>query len=255
VPGAVLDASAIRTELLTFPGADGVQVNGYLARPAAEGSYPAMVVIHSAGGLSEHNQDVTRRFANLGYLALCPDLFTREDGPPPTGDLPAMMARLFAMRDATVLGDLEGAAELLQARSEATGKLGCIGFCMGGRYALLLACSSDRLDAAVDCWGGFIHSATPEQRSTPARPTPPLELAEQVRCPLMAAIGAEDNNPSPEIGARLRDALARSAQDTRVDVYEGAGHAFFADDRPSYRPEQATTLWDRVVPFFDTNLS
>jgi carboxymethylenebutenolidase len=255
VPGAVLDTSTIRVEQLTFPGADGVQVNGYLARPAAQGACPAMIVIHDAGGLGEHNQDITRRFANIGYVALCPDLYTRECGPPSMGDLPAMMARLFAMRDATVLGDLEGAADFLLGRVDVTDKLGCIGFCMGGRYTLLFACSSDKIDAAVDCWGGFIHSATPEERSTPARPTPPLELAERVRCPLMAAIGAEDQNPSPEIGARLREALARSSQDTRVDVYEGAGHAFFADYRPSYRPEQAAELWERVVPFFDTNLS
>jgi carboxymethylenebutenolidase len=255
VPGAVLDPAAIRAEQITYPASDGTQVNGYLAHPAHQGTYPAMILIHHAGGLDEHNQDVTRRFANIGYVALCPDLYTREGGPPPMDDLPAMMARLFAMRDATVLGDLEGAADFLRARPEVSGKLGCIGFCMGGRYTLLFACSSDKLDAAVDCWGGFIHSATPDERSTPERPTPPLELAEQVRCPLMAAIGAEDHNPSPEIGERLRDALERSTQTTRVDVYEGAGHAFFADYRASYRPEQAAKLWERVVPFFATTLS
>ena len=155
------------------------------------------------------SRDVTNRVANLGYVALARDLFTREGGPPPMDDLEAMMARLFAMSDETVLGDLEGAADLLRTREDCDGKVGCIGFCMGGRYTLLLACASNRLDAAVDCWGGFIDSATLEDRSTPERPTPPLELADRLSCPLMAAIGAEDHNPSPEVGERLRERAAR----------------------------------------------
>ena len=125
---------------------------------------------------------------------------------------------------------------------------------MGGRYTLLFACASNRLDAAVDCWGGFIDAATPEARSTPERPTPPLELAENLSCPLLAAIGAEDHNPSPEIGEQLRARAGKSDQEVSVDVYEGAGHAFFADHRPSYRPEAAAQLWERIVPFFSRHL-
>ena len=111
----------------------------------------------------------------------------------------------------------------------------------------------------MDCWGGFIDKATLEERSTPERPTPPLELVEQLRCPLLAAIGAEDQNPSPELGERLRERagnspIGRSGREIKVDVYEGAGHAFFADYRPSYRPEPAALLWERVVPFLGEHL-
>lgn len=262
VPGAVADPSRILDEELTYTGAGGTQVNGYLARPSALGEggrAPGMIVIHEAGGLGEHIRDVTRRFANVGYVALGVDLYTREGGPPPVGDLQALMARLFSMSDAVVIGDLEGAAAHLRARPDVTGKVGCIGFCMGGRFALLFACwpisdRSLRLDAAVDCWGGFIDAATPEERITELRPRPPLELAGQLHCPLLAAIGVEDHNPSPETGERLREALAQSPHETRVDVYEGAGHAFFADYRPSYRPAAAALLWERVVPFLDAHL-
>jgi carboxymethylenebutenolidase len=254
VPGAVADPSRILAEDLTYAGAEGVQVNGYLARPAAEGVYPAMVVIHEAGGLGEHIRDVVNRFANVGYVTLGLDLYTREGGPPPMGDLQALMARLFSMSDAVVLGDLEGAADHLRARPDVSGKVGCIGFCMGGRYTLLFACASDRLDAAVDCWGGFIDTATPEERTTELRPRPPLELAGQLHCPLLAAVGAEDHNPSPEIGERLREAVAATPHETQVDIYEGAGHAFFADYRPSYRPVPAALLWERVVPFLARHL-
>jgi carboxymethylenebutenolidase len=255
VPGAVADPTRIAAEDLTFSGAGGTQVGGYLARPAdADGARPAMIVIHEAHGLNEHIRDIANRFANIGYVALAVDLYTREGGPPPMDDMQALMARLFSMSDATVLGDLEGAADFLKARADVTGKIGCIGFCMGGRYTLLFAVSSDRLSAAVDCWGGFIDRATPEETSTPERPTPPLELADKLSCPLLAAVGAEDQNPSPELAEQLRERAAASGQEVKVDVYEGAGHAFFADYRPSYAPGPAARLWGEIVPFLQRHL-
>jgi carboxymethylenebutenolidase len=258
VPGAVTDPSAVVTEELTFAGADGAHVNGYLARPAdpeaAAVRRPGVIVIHEAMGLNEHIRDVVDRFANLGYAALGVDLYTREGGPPPMGDMQAMMKRLFAMSDATVLGDLQGAADYLGTRHDVSDRIGCIGFCMGGRYTLLFACAGDRLSAAVDCWGGFIDRAAPEERSTPERPTPPLEMADRLGCPLLAAVGAEDQNPSPQLGEELRARASASGQEVSVDVYEGAGHAFFADYRPTYRPEPAAKLWSRIVPFFANHL-
>jgi carboxymethylenebutenolidase len=111
----------------------------------------------------------------------------------------------------------------------------------------------------VTCWGGFIDRATPEEHSTPERPTPPLELADRLSCPLLAAVGAEDKNPSPELGAQLRERAGRSpigpsGREIKVDVYEDAGHAFFADYRPNYRPAPAAKLWGEIVPFFARNL-
>jgi carboxymethylenebutenolidase len=256
VPGALTDAARVRAEQLTFAGAEGTAISGYLSVPAGgdERKRPAMIVIHEAGGLGEHIRDVANRFANLGYLALGVDMYTRAGGPPPMEDMQAVMAQLFAMSDAHALGDLEGGADLLRAREDCSGKVGCIGFCMGGRYTLLFACASDRLDAAVDCWGGFVDKATFEERSTLARPRPPLELAQQLQCPLLAAIGAEDHNPSPAVGEQLRTQATRSGQEVQVDVYEGAGHAFFADYRPTYRPGPAAKLWSRVVPFLERHL-
>jgi len=258
VPGAVTDPARVRAEELTFPGAEGTPVNGYLAVPTDTGearTRPAMIVIHTVAGLAGHVKDVANRLANLGYVGLAVDLFTREGGPPPMDDIGAMLERLFAMPDATALGDLDGAAEFLRARADVNGKVGCIGFCMGGRFTLLFACASDRLDAAVDCWGGFIDRATLRERTSETRPTPPLELPNRLSCPLYAAIGAEDENPSPEVGARLRDRATGSGQEVTVEIYEGAGHAFFADDRPSYRAGPAATLWGEAVPFLERHLT
>ena len=257
VPGAVADPAGLAGEDLTFAGAGGTQVNGYLVRRLDSDPSrprPAMIVIHEAHGLNEHIRDIANRLANIGYVALAVDLYTREGGPPPMDDLQALMKRLFSMSDETVLGDLEGAADFLRARPDVSGKVGCAGFCMGGRYTLLFACASDRLNAAIDCWGGFIDRATPDERSTPARPTPPLELAGKLHCPLLAAVGAEDQNPSPELGEQLLERAAASGQEVKVDVYEGAGHAFFADYRPNYRPAAAAKLWEQIVPFLARNL-
>jgi carboxymethylenebutenolidase len=254
VPGAISDPTRISGEELTYAGAAGTQINGYLARPADAASHPAVIVIHEAMGLNEHIRDVANRLANIGYVALGVDLYTREGGPPPPGDTAAMMQRLFSISDETVLGDLEGAADHLRSLDGVTGRTGCIGFCMGGRYTLLFACASDRLNAAVDCWGGFIDRATPDERSTPARPTPPLEMVDRLSCPLLAAVGAEDQNPSPELAAQLRDRAAASGQAVKVDVYDGAGHAFFADYRPTYRPPAAAKLWNEIVSFLHSHL-
>ena len=254
VPGAVTDPSALRAEDIVYPGFHGDPVGGYVVRPSGEQALPGMIVIHEAGGLGAHIRDVCDRIAQLGYVTLGVDLYSREGGPPPMDDAQALLARLFSIPDARVLGDLEGAADHLRARADSLEAIGCIGFCMGGRYTLLFATAGERLQAAVDCWGGFIDKATLEERSTLERPTPPLELAERLHCPLLAAVGAEDHNPSPAIGEQLREQAARSGQEVEVDVYDGAGHAFFADYRPSYRPAPAALLWERVVPFLERHL-
>jgi carboxymethylenebutenolidase len=255
VPGAVTDPSTLTGKEITYPGFQGDDVNGYLVRPRTPpGSLPGLVLIHEAGGLGDHIRDVANRLANIGHVVLAVDLYTREGGPPER-NMEAILARLFSMSDATVLGDLEGAAELLHAREDVTGRVGCIGFCMGGRYTLLFACSTDKLDAALDCWGGFVDRATPEEVFTPERPTPPLELVEAgLRCPLYIAIGAEDTNPSPELGAELARRVEASGQDVELEIFAGAAHAFFADYRPSYRPGPAAALWEQVVPFLARHL-
>jgi carboxymethylenebutenolidase len=254
VAGSITDPAGLAAESVRFAGSGSDMVHGYLARPAAVGELPAMIVIHEAGGLNEHIRDVAGRIAQLGYVTLAVDLYTREGGPPPMDDLQAMMSRLFSIPDQRVVEDLTGAAEYLRAREDVSGKVGCIGFCMGGRYTLLFACSTDALDAAVDCWGGFIDRSTPDEISTPTRPRPPLDMAQRLSCPLLAAVGAEDVNPSPALGEQLRERASESGQPVRVDIYDGAGHAFFADYRPTYRPEPAAALWSTVVPFLSRHL-
>ena len=160
IPGAVTDPSRVRVENIELKSG-GDTITGYLARPNQSGNYPGIVVIHEAFGLVEHIRDIARRFANIGYNALAPDLYARAGGPSNPNDMATVMPVMFGKRDAEAVQDLEAAAAHLRALPSATGKIGAIGFCSGGRQTLLFACSSNKVDAAVDCWGGFIHRATP----------------------------------------------------------------------------------------------
>lgn len=252
VPGQVEDPSVLADEEVEFAGAADEPVRGYLARPASDAPGPGLIVIHEAMGLNEHIRDVTRRFANVGYRALAPDLYTREG--PPGDDLQAVIAAMQALPDDRAVADLEGAVAFLRQLPGASGRVGCIGFCSGGRHTLLLACSSPILDAAVDCWGGSILRASPDAETTPQRPVPVVELADRLSCPALLVAGAEDANPSPDDVHAFAQRAAASGQLVEIEVYANAGHAFFADYRPTYRPEAAARLWPRVVAFLDAQL-
>ncbi|MBV9863629.1 MAG: dienelactone hydrolase family protein [Alphaproteobacteria bacterium] len=252
IPGAVTDPGRVKGEEIQFPSG-GDRVPAYLARPSQPGQHPGIVVIHEAFGLVEHIRDIARRFANIGYNAVAPDLYFRAGAPDPT-DMNSVFPKMFGLSDAQVVRDLESAAAHLRGLPGASGKVGAIGFCSGGRQTLLFACSSDKVDAAVDCWGGFIHRATPDAETTPSRPTAILDLVDRLHCPVLAAFGEEDQNPTVAQSEELRSRAQRAGKDVTVKVYAAAGHAFLADYRPSYREGPALQLWTDLVDFFDRHL-
>ncbi len=196
---------------------------------------------------------MARRFANLGYIALAPDLYTRVGAPTPEDPMSIVLSRMLALPDAQLVRDLDQAAGLLAAQPGITGKIGCVGFCMGGRTTLLYACSSNRLSAAIDCWGGVItaDASAGHDRSVP---TPIVDLAPKLSCPLYAVCGEEDASPSPAQIEVLRERLQKAGKTFTIEMFKNAGHAFFADYRPSYREKAAFELWPKMASFFDTHL-
>jgi carboxymethylenebutenolidase len=253
VPGAVTDPGRVKGEEIRFQsGSDSIP--GYLARPAQPGSHPGIVVIHEAFGLVEHIRDIARRFANIGYHALAPDLYSRAGGPADPSDINTVFPVMFGLPDRQAVQDLEAAAAHLRSLPGATPKVGAIGFCSGGRHTLLFACSSSKVDAAIDCWGGFIHRATPNDETTAARPTPVLDMVKNLHCPLFGVFGAEDQNPAVELEAELKTRAAAAGKDVTTKIYQGAGHAFLADYRPSYRETPAFELWGDLTAFFAKQL-
>jgi carboxymethylenebutenolidase len=254
LPGEVTNPAALETRDVTFQS-DGFAMRAYLARPKAPGAYPAVIVLHEAFGVVDHERDVARRFANAGFIALAPDVYSRIGAPQNASDMTEVRAKMFGLTDAQLVRDFEAAAAFVRAQPGASGKVGCVGFCVGGRWTLLFACASDKLDAAIDCWGGFITRATPEAVTTPARPTPVIDLAGRLHCPLYIVCGEEDQNPSPADAAELGRRLEQAGKKFQLEIFKNAGHAFFADYRPSYREAAAFDLWPKMVAFFKTHLA
>jgi carboxymethylenebutenolidase len=245
--GEVTDQSRVRTE--TVQRGD---IDVYIAHPTAPGPHPAIVVIEEAFGRVEHIEDVCRRFANAGYVAASPELYARTGAP--GHDFDRVLPAMFGLPDSQIVADIEAVAEDVRGRDDTDGRVAIIGFCMGGRATILTAFCSDAFDAAVPCWGGFLNRATFDDETTGSRPVPPATLAENLSCPILLVGGADDQNPSPEELWALHDRLAAAGKDVKLKLYEGAGHAFFADYRDSYNEERAHELWADVHAFLSDKL-
>ncbi|HEX6405290.1 MAG TPA: dienelactone hydrolase family protein [Pseudonocardiaceae bacterium] len=247
---------AMRAETVTITGHAGARIEAYLARPLNGDQHGdqrgGVVVIHHMPGYDWATKEIVRRFAAEGYPALCPNLYSREAPGADPDDAAATVRAAGGVPDERLVGDVAGAAAYLKSLDGANGKIGVIGYCSGGRQTFLAACSLP-VDAAVDCYGAFVVNDPPPGR--PARMQPILHLAPQLSGPLLGLFGADDQYPSPAETAVLAAELDRLGKKYEFHTYDGAGHAFFAVDRPSYRPEAAVDGWRRILDFFRAHLT
>ncbi|MBI3007580.1 MAG: dienelactone hydrolase family protein [candidate division NC10 bacterium] len=254
--GFALAAGPVSAQVITTPseglitadhrvrsGADSVPV--YEARPSAAGRHPVVIVIHEIFGLHEHQRDVARRFAREGYAAFAPDLFSRE-GVAQMSDFGKVREVVGKIADRQVLQDLVATAEFGSRQPYArAGRVGATGFCWGGRITWLFAATYKELDAAV-VWYGRI--ASPQKDDL--HPKDPLDLAAEVACPVLGLYGEADTGIPVADVRKMEAALKRAGKAAEFVVYPGAPHAFFADYRPSYRPEAAKDGWQQALAWF-----
>ena len=230
---------------------DGALIRAWVALPAGAGPHPAIVLIPDVRGLYAHYREVAQRFADAGFATLALDLYSRE-GAPDLPDLEAVFRWMRRLPDARVLGDICGAVEVLAARDDVRRHaIGITGFCMGGQYALMAACSVAGIAACVS-WYGMLRYAEKDD----LKPESPLDMAPRLRCPYLGFFGAEDAIiPGSDVEA-LRAALTSARKEFEIVTYAGAGHAFFNDSRPdAYRPDAARDSWAKAVGFFRCRLA
>jgi carboxymethylenebutenolidase len=203
-------------------------------------------------GWDDATKEITRRFATRGYAAICPHLHYREGRDASPDDAAAAVRAAGGVPDERFLGDAAAAMRYLRSLTYGNGKVGMIGYCSGGRQTFLAACSLD-LDAAVDCYGGFVAASPPAGLPTGMQPV--IDKASRLNCPLLGLFGAEDANPSPAETKSIEQVLKGHGKTYHLHTYQGAGHGFFATDRVSYRPVAAKEGWERIWEWFGRHLA
>ena len=240
--------NAISGETVQMRGHKGDMIDAYVARPAGSGTHPGVVVVHHMPGWDEPTIEITRRFAQHGYVAICPNLHFREGKATPEANSASVRAG-GGMPDDRSMGDIEGAVRYLRAQRGLNGKVGIIGYCSGGRQVYLAACTLKGIDAAVACYPGGVGAG-----STPPQPADPLDLTKDLSCPLLGIFGKDDRRPSQEHVARIEAELQKFGKTHELVSYDGAGHSIFAVDRADYRPLAATEGWKTIFAWYEKYL-
>ena len=227
---------SIKTETVTFKAGDK-DLTGYLAKPAADGKYPSVVVVHENRGLNPHIKDIARRLAVAGNLALAVDLLSPIGGTPTDEDKAREMIGTLQAPDVT--GWAQGAVAYLRSHPASNGKVGAVGFCWGGGVIGRLAVAEPTLNAGVVFYGQ----------------QPPAEDVAKIKAPLLLNYAGLDERINAGIPA-FETALKAAGTDYTLHIYEGANHAFNNDtSAPRYNKEAAALAWGRTLDFFKKHLA
>lgn len=223
------------TERIEYAGAEGA-MKAYVARPLKEGKYPTVMVIHENRGLNPHIEDVTRRAAQAGYLAIAPDALSSLGGTVEDADKARdMFAKLDAAKNLT---NFVKGVDYAAARADSTGKVGCVGFCWGGGMANSLAVNAPNLKAAVAFYGR----------------QPVVEDVPKIKAAVQLHYGGLDERVNAGIPA-YEKALKDAWKTYELYMYDNVNHAFHNDTAPTRYNEAAAKLaWSRTLAFFEKYL-
>jgi len=246
-------SSEIKTETVALKVSDGTSMNAYVARPAGAGSFPGLIVFQEAFGVNHYIRGVAERFAHEGFFALAPELFHRT-APGFEGsytDFNAVMLHVKALTDAGLEADVKAGYEYLSGNAfVAPGRVGAIGFCMGGR-ASFLAASACPLRAAVSFYGSGIAPVKTAMISNPGL----LDRAPKVSGPLLFFWGGQDKHITRDHHRQVADALSQADKKFASVELSYADHGFFCDERASYNEEASKLAWPLALNFLKMNLS
>jgi len=240
----VTDSRGLLAGEVKVPVADGDMV-AYRAQPVGGRNLPVLLVVSEIFGVHEYIADVCRRLAKLGYLAIAPELFARHGDPRTKANVQDIISGIVAkVRDVQVMDDLDACVAWSGKHGGNATRLGITGFCWGGRMTWLYAAHNPQLKAAVAWYGrldGEVNANTPKH---------PLDLATEMRAPVLGLYGGQDQGISLDDVEAMRGAIRNAGGKSELHVYPDAGHAFHADYRPSYRKDSAEDGWKRMQAWF-----
>jgi carboxymethylenebutenolidase len=239
------DTLGLEAGAISIPTTDG-QIPGYRAMPKSGKSFPVVLVVQEIFGVHEHIQDVCRRFAKLGHMAIAPELYIRQGDVSKITEIQQIVTQVVSkVPDAQVMSDLDAAVNW--ATKSGRGdirRLGITGFCWGGRIVWLYAAHSAKLKAGV-AWYGRVVGQTSE-----LQPKYPIDVAGALHAPVLGLYGGQDASIPLETVEQMRETLQAARSPSEIHVYPDAGHAFNADYRPSYNKAAAQDGWDRLEQWF-----
>ena len=229
-------------------------IPGYRARPLKpKGKAPVILVVHEIFGVHEHIKDVCRRLAKEGFYAIAPELFARQGDVSKLTDFKEIQSKIVSkVPDSQVLSDLDATVAFAKKDPHAdASKLSITGFCWGGRIVWLYAAQQPALKAGVAWYGKLVVD------KDALHPRQPADLVAALKAPVLGLYGAKDASIPSETVQQQAQALAASsnaaAKASSIHLYPEAGHAFFADYRPSYHKESAEDGWKRLLDWLKSH--
>lgn len=230
-----------------IPVATGT-IPAYRAMPASGSNFPVVLVVQEIFGVHAHIQDVCRRFAKLGYLAIAPELFFRQGSVANLRGIDQILPLVAKVPDTQVLSDLDATVTWVKQSGKGnTGKLGITGFCWGGRITWLYAAHNKNVKAGVAWYGRLVGNRNPLQ------PNYPVDLAPMLKVPVLGLYGGSDQGIPQDTVTQMLTALKSSSSGSEIKVYPDTPHAFFADYRESYRQAAAEDGWKKLQDWFKKN--
>ncbi len=232
-------------------GGGGNEIHAYIARPDGPGPYPGVVLMHHLPGWDEFYREFSRRFADHGFIAICPNLY-EQFGHGTADDVTARARGEGGVADDSVVADAEAARDWVTSQPTSNGKVGIIGTCSGGRHAVLVASRVQGFGAVADLWGGRV--VMPPEQLSERQPVAPIDYVGGLSAPLIGLFGNDDQSPSPAEVDQHEAALQQNGKSYIFHRYDSAGHGFFYYHTPNYRPQQAMDGWNKVEDFFNQHL-
>ena len=242
------DATGLEAGEVKVPVKDGT-IPGYRAMPDKGGPFPTVLVVQEIFGVHEHIQDLCRRLAKAGYYAIAPDLYARQGDPSKISDIQELIKTIVSkVPDAQVMSDLDATEAYAKSTGKAdTAKLAVTGFCWGGGIVWRYAAHNPALKAAV-AWYGPI-----DRPRTELQPKYPIDLAADLKAPVLGLYGGADTGIPVESVERMRAACKAAEKTCEIVIYPDTPHGFNADYRPSYRAEAAKDGWAKMLAWFKEN--